>query len=488
MDVTLESIAHCFHGIVPSLIATSTREGEPNVAFLSHVYYVDSSHVALSCQFFNKTRSNVLENPHACVEINDPFTFQAYRLELRFSHAETEGELYDRMRSRLDTIAFHTGMRGVFRLLSADIYQVLSLTRINGYLTDMPADSPRNECESSGPVNEIRMLQFLSARINAAESLEQLLEDALLAFEQGLGFPHAMVLLLDEAGNLFTVASRGYGASGIGAEVRLGAGILGRAAAEKRILRVAGMTSDLRYGRAVRDQVNLLGELSVRPEIPLPGLKDVQSQLAIPLVIQDRVIGVFAAESSSPLQFEHWHSEFLEIIANHFALALDRMLQRDDHEPGQRVARQGAVSVLVGSEMEAFPGDVTSSETIASDNELGNEGSRNTTHVFWFFPNDDCVFVNGEYLIRNVPGRILWRLLCDFHLSGRREFSNRELRLDQTLRLPQLRDNLESRLILLRRRLEEKCPQVRLVPIRRGKFGLQIQGRVELVERGGADS
>lgn len=431
----------------------------------------------------------MLENPYACIEINDPFTFQAYRLELRFSHAETEGELYERMRSRLETIAFHTGMRGVFRLLSADVYEVVSLTRIEGYITELPSEVPRNDFEFNGPANEIKTLQFLSARINAADSLEQLLDDVLLAFDQGLGLRHCMVLLLDETGMLFAVASRGYGASGIGAEVRLGAGIIGRAAAEKRILRVAGMTSDLRYGRAVRDQVNLLGELSVRPEIPLPGLKDVQSQLAIPLVIEDRVLGVFAAESSSPLQFEHWHSEFLEIIANHFALALDRLLQRDDHDAGPRVSRQSAVArALEGSEMGAATGDAAATEPSARIDELGGLSNRETKHVFWFFPSDDCVFVNGEYLVRNVPGRILWRLLCDFHLSGRREFSNRELRLDQTLRLPQLRDNLESRLILLRRRLEEKCPQVRLVPIRRGKFGLEVQGHVELVERGGAES
>ncbi len=49
-----------------------------------------------------------------------------------------------------------------------------------------------------------------------------------------------------------------------------------------------------------------------------------------------------------------------------------------------------------------------------------------------------------------------------------------------------LRDNLARRLILLRRRLELKCPHVRLVPRGRGRFGLEIDGRVVLEERASA--
>src|SRR5687768_1883442 len=119
--------ARCFQGVVPALIATCDRQGIPNVTYLSHVYFMDDQHVALSCQFFKKTKKNVLMNPYATVEIYDPLTFDAYMLKLRYERAETEGALFDRMSVRIDAIASHTGMSGIFKLLSADVCQVLSV-------------------------------------------------------------------------------------------------------------------------------------------------------------------------------------------------------------------------------------------------------------------------------------------------------------------------------------------------------------------------
>ena len=80
MKVTLESLATCFQGLLPAQLFTCSRDGIPNAAYLSHVDYVDWNHVALSFQFFNKSRRNIAENPQALVILLDPDTGQGWQL------------------------------------------------------------------------------------------------------------------------------------------------------------------------------------------------------------------------------------------------------------------------------------------------------------------------------------------------------------------------------------------------------------------------
>jgi len=447
MNLPLNELSRCFQGVVPSIVVTADAAGTPNVTFVSQVHQVDDKHVALSCQFFNKTRRNLDENPRAWVEVHDPLTLQTYRLRLRFLRSEKSGPLFDSMSMRIQAIASHTGMTGIFRLIAADVFEVESAEKNEGFLADV-ADDPDDHVTVEGVRHEVRGLQFVSEAINRAGCLEALLDAVLESLDKYFGFEHTMILLEDECTKrLVTMASRGYGESGVGAEVAPGEGFIGTVARNRRVLRMSGLTTELRYGRTIRREHG-----AVTPEVPLPGLPDAQSVLVIPLTIGERLVGVISAEDRDPMRFGEWDETYLQVIANQIALGVDRMMAAEDPEPAAVVS---AAAPKAG-------------------------GARRT---FTFYKNDDCVFVDGDYLIRNVPGRILWKLLGDFQREGRTEFSNRELRLDESLGLPAIKDNLESRLILLRKRLDEKCGDVRIVPAGRGRFELQVSAAVELVEK-----
>ena len=456
----LSKLSRCFQGIVPSLIATAARDGTPNITYLSHVHYLDDQHIALSRQFFNKTQRNLLENPLASIQLHDALTFEAYRLVVRYQRSETSGPLFDELSARIDAIASHSGMTGIFRLVAADICEVISVEPLEDFL--LPGEEERMSLFdlgfANGPLTEVRALQLVSERINRAHSLEELFSTTLAAFEQLFGLRHTMVLVPDDSGQrLVMLHSHGYDESSTFAEIPLGQGLIGTVAQTRRLLRMSGLGNELSYGRAIRTRaLEEHGPDSVRPEVPLPGLRDAQAQLALPMLLGSELIGVLAFESTDSHAFAAWHESFLQVLANQIAIGFDRL--RDEDE------------ALAPAEEETPRPSL-----------LPPPQARKRSFVF--FRNDDCVFVDGEYLVRNVPGKILWKLLNEYQKQGRTQFSNRELRLDPTLGLPPVKDNLESRLILLRRRLEEKCPDVRLVPTQRGRFALELESLLELSER-----
>ncbi|MDB4987280.1 MAG: putative sensor protein [Myxococcaceae bacterium] len=463
-QVKLEELVRCFEGIIPCVIATAAPDGTPNVTYVSQVSYVDSQHVALSRQFFNKTQQNLESNPRASLQFYDPLTFHAYQAAIRFDHSETSGALFDAMAARIQMIATHIGMEGVFKLVAADVCEVVSLERVENFL--MPGAETTRLSHVPGVMTELRGLQLISDRINRARDMEELLNGALQQLQESFGLAHSMVLLLDESGErLVTIASRGYGTSGIGAEARVGQGVIGTVAATRRLFRVSGLGQELRYGRAIRGRVrDLGGDALLTPEIPLPGLANAASQLALPMLVGDELIGVLVFESEDNLAMRLWHESYMQILANQIAMGLERLREEDDEPaaPAQGGAR--------------------SSPPVAPAKRATVPYS-DKPRKFLFFRNDDCVFVDGEYLVRNVPGKILWKILNQQARVGRTQFTNRELRLDPTLGLPPVKDNLESRLILLRKRLAEKCPEVALVPTQRGRFALELGCPIELEER-----
>jgi predicted pyridoxine 5'-phosphate oxidase superfamily flavin-nucleotide-binding protein len=141
-SVSLQSIRPAFEGVVPATVATCSRDGTPNISFLSIVRLLDSERIALTNQFFTKTARNLRDNPQVLVRVLHPEEVSEYDLEGRYLHSESSGELFESVRVQLDAIAAATGMAGTFRLRSVDVVRVDRCTRV-GRPADVPEDQGR---------------------------------------------------------------------------------------------------------------------------------------------------------------------------------------------------------------------------------------------------------------------------------------------------------------------------------------------------------
>lgn len=519
MSITLEVLAPCFQGLIPATLFTCSREGVPNVALLSHVEYVDARHVALSFQFFNKSRRNIAENPYALVRVIDPDARQGWELALRFARSETSGPIFERMDLRIEAIASYSGLKGIFKLLAADIYEVESIARVPEEVgvpraTPLPAPEPgarRTDRRNAVPdaVFTMKAMQDLSYRIHHADSLEHLLDSILAGLEEAFGFTHSMILLPGEDDRtLVTIASRGYTDSGVGAEVHIGEGIIGVAAEARKPIRISGLLREMLYASAVQKRAREAGLCPYDARIPLPGLPSPESQLGVPLLVRGELVGVLCIESEVPYRFHEEDKTSVELLGSYLAIAVQNMLLREradaaagsaaqdaagahrEHsgsgEEGRATAEGAAVASPVVSLDRTAHGpaaDAFEHGTGALAGSSSGVSGAPTRHEVTYYRTDECILVDGEYLIRSLPARILWKLLSLRDSCGRVEFTNRELRLDRTLGLPEYKDNLESRLLLLRRRLEQKCPDIRIAPSARGRFLLEVRSALLLSEQ-----
>jgi adenylate cyclase len=169
---------------------------------------------------------------------------------------------------------------------------------------------------------------------------------------------------------------------------------------------------------------------------------------------------VLCVESEVPYRFHEEDKASIELLGSYLAIAVQNILLQERTADG------------LTEPVAAVPG-------VKPDPPPARQARRDVV----YYTADECIMVDGEYLIRSIPAKILWRLLSAHAATGRREFTNRELRLDKSLNLPEWKDNLESRLLLLRRRLEQKCPQIGMVSCGRGRFALDLRCEVALTTR-----
>jgi hypothetical protein len=187
-------------------------------------------------------------------------------------------------------------------------------------------------------------------------------------------------------------------------------------------------------------------------EVPMPSLSEARSVAAVPLLAQGEVSGVLYLESREQGAFGPHDERLLRILGAHLASVLRALDPAGIPEAGDAAA--GSVAVAAGGERLAVT----------------------------YYQADDSVFVGDEYVVKGVPGRILWKLLREHAAGGRDEFTNRELRLDEQLGLPPGNDNLEARLLVLRKRLAGGAYGIALERAGRGRLRLSVSAPLELSE------
>jgi GAF domain-containing protein len=186
-------------------------------------------------------------------------------------------------------------------------------------------------------------------------------------------------------------------------------------------------------------------------EIALPGLAQVQSQLVAPLVAQERLLGILCLQSEMAGRFLSDDERVVRIAARQMAASMALLERREDAEP-KEVPRQRVAQAAGASTIRHYQAD-------------------------------DSIFLDDAYLIKGIAGRIFWKLVQSYVQRGRVDFTNKEIRLDASLQLPDFKDNLEARLILLRRRLQDRCDFIHLTQVGRGQFRLDVQRQLTLDER-----
>ena len=177
----------------------------------------------------------------------------------------------------------------------------------------------------------------------------------------------------------------------------------------------------------------------------------------MPAIAGGQLVGVLGVDHARPAAFNEGHEAALSIVAAVLANAI----------VAERAYGSAEVAPAVSAHSYRPMEDPTEECTQVR-----------------FYDVDGSVFLDGDYLIKGVAGRILWLLLCRSEADGQIEFTNREIRLDPTLDFPTVRDNLESRLILLKRRLEERQAPVQIEKSGRGRFRLVVGGALRLESMG----
>ena len=121
-------------------------------------------------------------------------------------------------------------------------------------MTDSDAKTLAEQLERRN--KEIEIIERVASQISKTLNLDAIAKTMLISMEEYFGFKHSMILLLDGSESVLKViATHGYKEEGIGAEVKIGVGVIGMVAKKKKLMRMANLGAQKQYMQAIKQQI-----------------------------------------------------------------------------------------------------------------------------------------------------------------------------------------------------------------------------------------
>ena len=164
-------------------------------------------------------------------------------------------------------------------------------------------DNARLYRRVQGQNRTLRVLAHLSQEFSSILDVDELLTKVAVTVRALINFDAFSIFLVDEERQLLRCRfSQRYDQTGTVENIAFGKGLTGAAAASRQIIRVGDVTKDPRY---------------------IASHADIRSEIAVPLVLHDRVIGVMNLESVRYSYFTEDHARALSLLAPQVATSVE---------------------------------------------------------------------------------------------------------------------------------------------------------------------
>ncbi|MDH5638220.1 MAG: GAF domain-containing sensor histidine kinase [Nitrospinota bacterium] len=172
----------------------------------------------------------------------------------------------------------------------------------------------------------IEKVNFLGKFLASSRSLDETLEMAMIISQDVLGYDHAIIRLLDQTQELRAVKWIGFPREAADRTIRLGEGITGQAAEQRKSILVNDTTNDPRY---------------------IKGVENCLSELCSPMIFDGNIIGVFNVESETPAFFSDDDRHILENFVTQLASALEATRLRDELGRAEKLSMIGSFASAI---------------------------------------------------------------------------------------------------------------------------------------------